>query len=189
MGFTEINVGTDGQFTGSGKLGLSIEKIRTQNAVELLKKLVSTFVEMQKSYAVALHKDGRMHGHERFDLITHLDDALDLIITLRARFEANEVFVITTPELSRRLQIHIDFDRWTATGSLGEKRDLKENKFRGWLDRMTKERLPAVLKYFGEISRDGVFTSQEIAGLAKLLDRVFFSIVIVREEIASGEVG
>jgi len=54
---------------------------------------------------------------------------------------------------------------------------------------MTKERLPAVLKFFAEISKDGVFTSEETAGLAKLLDRLFFSIVIVREEIASGEVG
>lgn len=189
MGFTEIAITSDGQFTGQGKLESVVEKIRQQNAVDILKRLVSTFVEVQRSYGLALQLDGRLHGHERFDLIAHLDQCLDLIIMLRARFEANEVFVMATPELNRRLQIHIDFDRWRASGSLGEKRDLKENRFRAWLDRMTKERLPGVLKFFGEISKDGVFTSQEIAGLGKLLDRLFFSIVIVREEIASGEVG
>ena len=189
MGFTEVHIGTDGEFTGQGKLPSVLENIQQQSPVEILRKLVSSFVEVQRSYGIALQSDGRMHGHERFDLISHLDGCMDLIITMRARFEVNEVFVMATPELGRRLQIHIDFDRWRATGSLGERRDLKANSFRMWLDRMTKERLPLVLKYFGEISRDGVFTPQELAGLAKLLDRLFFSIVIVREEIASGEVG
>lgn len=189
MGFTEISISADGEFTGQGKLDAGLEKIKQQNAVDILKRMVATFVEVQKSYAAALVTGGKMHGHERFDLISHLDETLDLIITLRARFESNEVFVMATPELGRRLQIHIDFDRWRASGSLGERRNLKENRFRAWLDRMTKERLPAVLKFFAEISKDGVFTSEETAGLAKLLDRLFFSIVIVREEIASGEVG
>jgi hypothetical protein len=66
-------------------------------------------------------------------------------------------------------------------------RNLKNNQFSIWLERMAKERLPAIIKYFGQISLDGVLTAEEIAGFNKLLDRLFFSMVIVREEILSGE--
>ena len=111
MGFTEISISADGEFTGQGKLDAGLEKIKQQNAVDILKRMVATFVEVQKSYAAALVTGGKMHGHERFDLISHLDETLDLIITLRARFESNEVFVMAILELSQHLQIHIDFDK------------------------------------------------------------------------------
>lgn len=188
MSFTEIDIDPSGQFSGQGRLpselGTIVKEVKT---IEMFKELFARFVELHRSYTQSMHLDKKLIGPERFALIDLLDGCLDLLISIRAKYQPDGVFVLEAPDLGRRLQIQIDFDRWKASGTLGPKRKLTTNHFAEWLKRMTQERLPVVLKYFGEISRDGVLTPEELTGLAKLIDRLFFSVVIVRESVSSGE--
>ncbi|MCE9598264.1 MAG: hypothetical protein K8S54_09885 [Spirochaetia bacterium] len=188
MAFTEIDIDATGQFSGQGRLPSELSQIiKDIKTIDLFKQLFAKFVELQRSYAQAMHLDKKLIGPERFELMDLLDDCLDLLISVRAKYQPDGVFVMEAPDLGRRLQIQIDFDRWKASGSLGTKRKLTTNQFTDWLKRMTQERLPVVLKYFGEISRDGILTPEELVGLSKLIDRLFFSAVIVREAVSSGE--
>lgn len=188
MSFTEIDIDPTGQFRGQGRLPADLSQIvKDFKTIELFKALFAKFVELHRSYMQSVHLDNKLIGPERFALMDLLNDCLDLLISIRARYQPDGVFVLEAPDLGRRLQIQIDFDRWKASGTLGTKRKLTTVHFTEWLNRMTQERLPMILKYFGEISRDGILTPEELAGLAKLIDRLFFSVVIAREGISSGE--
>jgi len=188
MSFTEIDVDLTGEFTGQGRMPFSLAEIKSNIAgVDLLKQLVAKFVEVQKAYGRALHEDNRLLGSERFIVADRLAEALDLVIMMRAKFEHDETFVLSDEQMDRHLQFQLESDRWRATGKLGMRRKFKTHHFSDWLHRMAHERLPGIIRYFAEIARDGVFTPTEVAGLDKLLDRLFFSIVIVREAVVSGE--
>ncbi|HMX55521.1 MAG TPA: hypothetical protein PKE49_03295 [Leptospiraceae bacterium] len=188
MSFTELDIDVEGNLNAQGKLPYTLQECRSVVKIpEVLKELVQKFILIQKSYGMALHDDSKMMGNERFTLRDLIDDCIDLVIVMRTKVETDETYAMSAPELGRRAQFQIDLDRWKATGTLGANRNLKNNQFSIWLERMAKERLPAIIKYFGQISLDGVLTAEEIAGFNKLLDRLFFSMVIVREEILSGE--
>ncbi len=188
MAFTEFEVDEEGAVSGQGKLPRMVADCRANlKTPEALRELIQKFVLIQKTYGMALHDDARMLGPERFALRDLLDDCIELVIMMRVKYEKENTFNMNAPEMGRQVQLQVDIDRWKLTGSLGPNRNLKNNQFSAWLERMAKDRLPAVIRFFGEISKDGVLTPEELAGFGKLLDRLFFSMVIVRGEILSGE--
>jgi len=161
-----------------------------QSFVFWLQTFVQHFNEAEECYA-KLMDDDRLIGQERFVLIGQLDTALNHMIALRRLVDKGaERFSIV--ELYHDFELHIRIlesqNRWTGQGQLGRRHRLQTKNLRIWFSETRKKRLTAIVRAVGAALQDGIVTNSEQGHLARALDRVIFSFLLLRERISAGDI-
>ncbi len=189
-GRTDIRIAENGDVSASGKVRQLIEEaIVNGDWKQELSGFVREMTEIKKTYIQCISGDGRLVGVERSDLAEQLDDALNHVMMIRALIEGDPNFVIqdNNPRYSHRLDVRMEKNRWNGSGNVGRFRRVNLTKFPQWLDNMYKK-IQELVAYMGVATADGVIDDQEKAKINQMLDRMTFSIILIRDLIQQGEI-
>ena len=86
-----------------------------------------------------------------------------------------------------RLDVRLEKNRWTGSGSVGRFRTVNLTRFPDWLEGMYT-RVQNAIAFLGQATADGVLDDGERGSINKMLDRIAFSIILVREVIHAGRI-
>ena len=148
-----------------------------------LKGFILQLNAIRVQYAKMLESDNKIAGHERLELTKNLDAAMNFIVLARSKIENKSTMTAHVMKFNHRLQISIQDKKWIGQGHLGQFRQIKTHDFPIWLSRIQKERLPNLITFLGKAAEDGKLDAKEKIILARSIDRIIFSILIVRESI------
>lgn len=189
-GRTDIQIAGNGDVTASGKIRQLIEEaIVNGDWKQELSGFVKEMTEIKKTYVQCISGDGRLVGVERSDLADQLDDALNHVVMIRALIEGDPNFIVqdANSKYTHRMDVRMEKNRWNGSGNVGKFRRVNLIKFPQWLDSMYKK-IQELVAYMGVATADGVIDAQEKAKINQMLDRMAFSIILIRELIQQGDI-
>ncbi len=186
---TEIEITSEGYVHASGYFRITADEPSTGNWKAELSRLVEETSQIRETYGKAMSDDGRLVGDERFRLIEELDDVMDHLIIIRSLIAEKTSFTITDSTINYHHQLNIRIQKkdWEADGTVGYFRKINFKKFGEWLKNLI-EKLQVLIRSLAQAASDGVIDEVERNSLNKILDRMIFSVLIVRHQIERAEI-
>lgn len=176
----------EGNVRGGGLLPSTLEEA---DISIMFKSFIQTMNDLRAGYDVFIANDGRLIGEERFRILDGIDNAIKLLIIIRARFENKTEFTCIHVKYGFRVVFTIEEKAFRLSGFIGRTRTIQIRKFDDWVDKVLSEQIKETLQYYAAAVKDGVLDLDERTNLLRHLDKMIFGLMLAWDHIATGEMG